>query len=100
MRLGCQAPELHPAFLLLNINGRAGRYLKHFVGNIVYLNKDTAKIESSETISLDLKLFSDDILIDDIDLENVQHDDLSAKLLSKIQDEKEGTATEIAKWFI
>lgn len=64
-------------FLLLNINGRAGRYLKHFVGNIVYLDKDTPKIEAGEDISLDFKIFSDQILLDDLDLENVSLEDLS-----------------------
>lgn len=64
-------------FLLLNINGRAGRYLKHFVGNIVYLDKDTIKIETSEDISLDFKILSDQVLLDDLDLENVPIQDLS-----------------------
>ena len=64
-------------FLLLNINGRAGRYLKHFVGNIVYLDKDTIKIEASEDISLDFKIISDQVLLDDLDLENVSIQDLS-----------------------
>ena len=31
-------------FLLLNINGRAGRYLHHFIGNIVLINFNTLKI--------------------------------------------------------
>lgn len=64
-------------FLLLNINGRAGRYLKHFVGNIVYLDKETLRIEASEDISLDFKILSDQVLLDDLDLENVSIEDLS-----------------------
>ena len=50
-------------FLLLNINGRAGRYLRHFIGNIVYLNKECLSIEESDHISLDFKLFSDEALM-------------------------------------
>lgn len=65
-------------FLLLNINGRAGRYLRHFVGNIVYLDKDTPKIEAGEDISLDFKILSDHVLLDELDLENVELDDISA----------------------
>ena len=65
-------------FLLLNINGRAGRYLRHFVGNIVYLNRECLKIESSENISLDFKLFSDEVLLGDVDLENVENEHLSS----------------------
>ena len=70
-------------FLLLNINGRAGRYLRHFVGNIVYLNRECSKIESSDHISLDFKLFSDDALLSDIDLENVQYEHLSPKNIER-----------------
>lgn len=70
-------------FLLLNINGRAGRYLRHFVGNIVYLNRECSKIESSEHISLDFKLFSDDSLLSDVDLENVENKHLSLKNLER-----------------
>ena len=65
-------------FLLLNINGRAGRYLRHFVGNIVYLDKETSKIEAGEDISLDFKILSDQVLLNDLDLENVELEDLSA----------------------
>lgn len=64
-------------FLLLNINGRAGRYLKHFVGNIVYLDSKTAKIEGCNDISLDFKIFSKQTLLSDLDLENVLESDLS-----------------------
>lgn len=64
-------------FLLLNINGRAGRYLKHFVGNIVYLDKETSRIEAGEDISLDFKILSDRILLNELDLENVDLEDLS-----------------------
>lgn len=65
-------------FLLLNINGRAGRYLRHFVGNIVYLDKETPKIEAGEDVSLDFKILSDYVLLSDLDLENVAFEDLSA----------------------
>lgn len=64
-------------FIYQNINGRAGRYLKHFIGNIVYLDKDTIKIEASEDISLDFKILSNQVLLDDLDLENVSIQDLS-----------------------
>ena len=70
-------------FLLLNINGRAGRYLRHFVGNIVYLNRECLKIESSENISLDFKLFSDEVLLGDVDLENVENEHLSSTNLER-----------------
>lgn len=70
-------------FLLLNINGRAGRYLRHFVGNIVYLNRECLKIESSEHISLDFKLFSDEALLGDVDLENVENEHLSSTNLER-----------------
>ena len=66
-------------FLLLNINGRAGRYLRHFIGNIVYLNKECLSIEESDHISLDFKLFSDEALLCDVDLENVEECHLSLK---------------------
>ncbi len=64
-------------FLLLNINGRAGRYLRHFVGNVVYLDVGSKKIEGMDSISLDFKLYSDKVLLDEIDLENVDEEDLS-----------------------
>lgn len=64
-------------FLLLNINGRAGRYLRHFVGNIVYLDSQSKKIEEGDSISLDFKLYSDDALLEALDLESVSNDDLS-----------------------
>lgn len=70
-------------FLLLNINGRAGRYLRHFVGNIVYLNRECLEIESSEHISLDFKLFSDEVLLGDVDLENVENEHLSSTNLER-----------------
>ncbi len=70
-------------FLLLNINGRAGRYLRHFVGNIVYLNRECLKIESSEHISLVFKLFSDEGLLGDVDLENVENEHLSSTNLER-----------------
>ena len=64
-------------FLLLNINGRAGRYLRHFVGNIVYLDGGSKKIEAVDSISLDFKLYSEDALLEAIDLENVDESDLN-----------------------
>ncbi len=66
-------------FLLLNINGRAGRYLRHFVGNIVYLDYQSKKIEEVDNIALDFKLYSDDTLLEAIDLESVSNDDLSTE---------------------
>lgn len=65
-------------FLLLNINGRAGRYLRHFVGNIVYLDVGSKKIETVDSISLDFKLYSDDVLLEALDLESVDEKDLSS----------------------
>ena len=64
-------------FLLLNINGRAGRYLRHFVGNIVYLDVGSKKIETVDSISLDFKLYSEDALLEPLDLESVDESDLS-----------------------
>lgn len=66
-------------FLLLNINGRAGRYLRHFVGNIVYLDSGSTKIETVDNISLDFKLYSDDVLLDLLDLESVNDSDLNVE---------------------
>lgn len=66
-------------FLLLNINGRAGRYLRHFVGNIVYLEKQCLIIEKAANISLDFKPFSSDVTLDKIDLENIAEHDLSPR---------------------
>lgn len=64
-------------FLLLNINGRAGRYMRHFIGNIVYLDIKSKNLESADSISLDFKLYSDDVSLDALDLENVADNDLS-----------------------
>ena len=64
-------------FLLLNINGRAGRYLRHFVGNIVYLDSGSAKIENVDSISIDFKPYSDDVKLGPLDLENIEDSDLS-----------------------
>lgn len=71
--------EAGKRFLLLNINGRAGRYLRHFVGNIVYLDRQCLKIENAANISLDFKLFSSDVILDKIDLENIAEKDLSPR---------------------
>lgn len=68
--------EAGKKFLLLNINGRAGRYLRHFVGNIVYLDDKSIKIEESPNISLDFKLFSQEAILSDLDLENTDEEDL------------------------
>lgn len=71
--------EAGKRFLLLNINGRAGRYLRHFVGNIVYLNIQCLNIEKAANISLDFKPFSSDVTLDKIDLENIAEKDLSPR---------------------
>ena len=64
-------------FLLLNINGRAGRYQHHFIGNIVYIGDKSLKIVQSDGISLDFKPYSSKIYLGDIDLENIDDDDLT-----------------------
>lgn len=71
--------EAGKRFLLLNINGRAGRYLRHFVGNIVYLDKQCLIIEKAANISLDFKPFSSDVILDKIDLENIAEKYLSPR---------------------
>lgn len=65
-------------FTLLNINGRAGRYLKHFVGNVVYLGREQVKLDSNKDLklSLDFKFFNDSVQLSDCDLQNVQTEDL------------------------
>lgn len=64
-------------FLLLNINGRAGRYQHHFIGNIVYISDKSIKIVQNDGISLDFKPYSSRICLDDIDLENIDDEDLT-----------------------
>ena len=64
-------------FLLLNINGRAGRYQHHFIGNIVYLSVKSLKIVNCAGISLDFKPYNTKILLSDLDLENIDDGDLS-----------------------
>ena len=64
-------------FLLLNINGRAGRYLHHFIGNIVLINFNTLKIIDCAGISLDFKPYNPALSLSKIDLENINDDDLS-----------------------
>ena len=64
-------------FLLLNINGRAGRYQHHFIGNIVYLSDKSLKIVNCAGISLDFKPYNTKLLLSDLDLENVDDEDLS-----------------------
>lgn len=65
-------------FLLLNINGRAGRYQHHFVGNIVYLRDNTVKLINCGGIALDFKPYNQEVLLSDLDLENISDDDLSS----------------------
>lgn len=64
-------------FLLLNINGRAGRYQHHFIGNIVYLSDKSLKIVNRAGISLDFKPYSTKLILSDLDLENIDDGDLS-----------------------
>lgn len=64
-------------FLLLNINGRAGRYQHHFIGNIVYLSNKSLKIVNCAGISLDFKPYNTKLLLSDLDLENIDDEDLS-----------------------
>ena len=64
-------------FLLLNINGRAGRYHHHFIGNIVYLTDQGTKLVNSAGIALDFKPYNEDVLLSRIDLENISDEDLS-----------------------
>lgn len=71
--------EAGKKFLLLNINGRAGRYLRHFVGNIVYLDSKSIELEGAANIALDFKLYSDEALLGELDLENASYEDLSEK---------------------
>ena len=60
-------------FLLLNINGRAGRYQHHFIGNIVYLNDKSLKIVNCDGISLDFKPYNSKLLLKELDLENIDN---------------------------
>lgn len=64
-------------FLLLNINGRAGRYQHHFIGNVVYLSDKSLKIVNCAGISLDFKPYSTKLLLSNLDLENIDDGDLS-----------------------
>lgn len=64
-------------FLLLNINGRAGRYQHHFIGNIVYLSDKSLKIVNCAGISLDFKPYNTKVLLSYLDLENIDDEDLS-----------------------
>lgn len=64
-------------FLLLNINGRAGRYQHHFIGNIVYLSDKSLKIVNCAGISLDFKPYNAKLLLSHLDLENIDDEDLS-----------------------
>lgn len=64
-------------FLLLNINGRAGRYQHHFIGNIVYLSDKSLKTVNCAGISLDFKPYNTELLLSDLDLENIDDEDLS-----------------------
>ena len=53
--------------------------MRHFVGNIVYLEKQCLIIEKAANISLDFKPFSSDVTLDKIDLENIAEHDLSPR---------------------
>jgi len=64
-------------FLLLNINGRAGRYQHHFIGNVVYLTDKSIKLVNCAGIALDFKPYNECVLLSHIDLENISDDDLS-----------------------
>lgn len=64
-------------FLLLNINGRAGRYQHHFIGNIVYLSDKSLKIVNCNGIALDFKPYNSKVYLSDLDLENIADEDLS-----------------------
>lgn len=64
-------------FLLLNINGRAGRYQHHFVGNIVYLSDKSLKLVDCAGIALDFKPYNPTIILKDLDIENIYDEDLS-----------------------
>ncbi len=64
-------------FLLLNINGRAGRYLHHFIGNVVYISDKSLKIIQSNGISLDFRPYNENVCLSDLDLENIFDEDLS-----------------------
>lgn len=66
-------------FLLLNINGRAGRYQHHFIGNIVYISDKSLKIVQSSGISLDFRIYNEKIGLGDLELENIADEDLSQK---------------------
>lgn len=70
-------------FLLLNINGRAGRYQHHFVGNVVYLNRKNSDLIRCGSIALNFKLYDDSLILQDLDLENVDEDDLSSANIQK-----------------
>lgn len=70
-------------FLLLNINGRAGRYQHHFVGNIVYLSDKSLKIINCDGISLDFKPYNSKLLLKELDLENIDNEDLSQNNLAR-----------------
>lgn len=75
-------------FTLLNINGRAGRYMRHFIGNVIYTNPRHKEIEENDSFSLDFKTFSKNSL-SDLDLENVNIADLEDELTqSKINLER------------
>ena len=62
-------------FLLLNINGRAGRYQHHFIGNMVYLSDKSLKIINCAGISLDFKPYNIKVLLSYLDLENIDDED-------------------------
>lgn len=79
-------------FLLLNINGRAGRYMHHFIGNIVYLDNKAINLSQYDGIGLDFKPYNPSLELSNLDLENILDEDLSNQNLikkSKLNLEKE-----------
>ncbi|MCL1944891.1 MAG: DEAD/DEAH box helicase, partial [Firmicutes bacterium] len=71
-------------FTLLNINGRAGRYLRHFVGNIVFLEEEQQKLYGSKLeLSIDYKVFNDNLMLDEHNLQNIKCEDLGEKNKNK-----------------
>lgn len=70
-------------FLLLNINGRAGRYQHHFIGNIVYLSDKSLQIVNCNGISLDFKPYNEKVYLNNLDLENIDDVDLSVSNKSR-----------------
>ena len=66
-------------FLLLNIKGRAGRYMHHFVGYVVLIGNKTNDILKNGSIALNFKPYSSSESLGDLDLENIDSKDLSVE---------------------